>query len=150
MTPDVLARILDLLRGKEKSEEIQGELLDFVGFDNFEMLENLIKHREKIKEHCCSIEEKLNKEKVQTSYKPSNFSTGANRIGVGVEFRSAKQGKKGKKHVQMPEQKNITNYDILLKMGFKDESIRENKLLGLKETTRIQLDQYLQEDAVDQ
>ena len=64
MTPDVLARILDLLRGKEKSEEIQGELLDFVGFDNFEMLEHLIKHREKIKEHCGSIEEKLNREKV--------------------------------------------------------------------------------------
>ena len=35
-------------------------------------------------------------------------------------------------------------------MGFKDENIRENKVLGLKETTRIQLDQYLQEDAMDQ
>lgn len=102
------------------------------------MLESLIKHREKIKEHCGSIEEKLNKEKTQSSYKPSNFNTGASRIGVGIEIRQATKGKKQKKFTATaPEQKNISNYDILLKMGFKDENIRENKVLGLKETTRI-------------
>ena len=79
------------------------------------------------------------------------MSTGASRIGVGIEIRQGKGGKKQKNRTAtMPEQKNITNYDILLKMGFKDESIRENKVLGLKETTRIQLDNYLLEDAMDQ
>ena len=66
------------------------------------------------------------------------MSSGSSRIGVGIEIRQGKGGKKQKNRTsKMPEQKNITNYDILLKMGFKDESIRENKVLGLKETTRI-------------
>ena len=43
----------------KKNEEIQGELLDLVGFHNFEMLEHLISKREIIREHCKNMMEKL-------------------------------------------------------------------------------------------
>lgn len=49
-TADAYVNLLNILLTSKKNEEIQGELLDLVGFHNFELLEKLIERRDIIKE----------------------------------------------------------------------------------------------------
>jgi hypothetical protein len=49
---DAYANLLTIVLSQKKNEEIQDELLDLVGFDNFELLSQLMEKREFIKEYC--------------------------------------------------------------------------------------------------
>lgn len=61
--PDAFVNLLNILLTSKKNEEIQEELLDLVGWHNFELLEKLLEKREAIKEHCKTLQEKLQQEK---------------------------------------------------------------------------------------
>lgn len=61
-TPHAVVNLLNILLTQKKPEEIQGELLDLVGFHNFELLEKLIEKRDIIKEQCKGINEKLSQQ----------------------------------------------------------------------------------------
>lgn len=52
---DAYANLLQIVLSSKKDEEIQDELLDLVGFDNFELLQQLIEKRPFIQEFCSSI-----------------------------------------------------------------------------------------------
>ena len=56
---DAYINLLNIMLSNKKNEEIQNELLDLVGFHNFEMLEQLIIRREFIKDHCKNMMERL-------------------------------------------------------------------------------------------
>jgi hypothetical protein len=49
---DAYANLLQIVLSNKKDEEIQNELLDLVGFENFELLSQLIEKRTFIKEYC--------------------------------------------------------------------------------------------------
>jgi len=49
-TADAYVNLINILLTTKKNEEIQNELLDLVGFHNFELLEKLIDRREIIRE----------------------------------------------------------------------------------------------------
>ncbi len=55
--------LLNILLANKKNEEIQEDLLNLVGFHNFELLEQLIGKRDMIKEQCKGINEKIDTEK---------------------------------------------------------------------------------------
>jgi len=49
---DAYANLLQITLSAKKNEEIQDELLDLVGYDNFELLSQLLEKRQFIKEYC--------------------------------------------------------------------------------------------------
>lgn len=49
-TADAYVNLLNILLTTKKNDEIQGELLDLVGYHNFELLEKLIERREIIRD----------------------------------------------------------------------------------------------------
>lgn len=51
-TTDAYANLLTIIVSPKKNEEIQEELLELVGFHNFEMLGMFIEKRDLIKEYC--------------------------------------------------------------------------------------------------
>jgi hypothetical protein len=138
-TADAYVNLLNILITSKKNEEIQNELLDLVGFHNFELLEKLIERREIIKEQCKLIHEKMQQEKQGSDYKGKNMdlinAPGAT-VSISYEKPGGKKGgKKGGAKFNQAQMENIkiSNYDLLLKLGFDREFIDENKRLGLRE-----------------
>jgi hypothetical protein len=73
-TADSYANLLNILLSSKKNEEIQEDLLDLVGFHNFEMLGLFFEKRELIKEYCRVLNEKIQAEKnLNDKYKAKNF-----------------------------------------------------------------------------
>jgi hypothetical protein len=73
-TTDSYANLLNILLSSKKNEEIQEDLLDLVGFHNFEMLGLFFEKRELIKEYCRVLNEKIQAEKnLNDKYKAKNF-----------------------------------------------------------------------------
>ena len=58
-TADAYVNLLNILLTTKKNEEIQEELLDLVGYHNFELLEQLIDRREIIRDQVKGINEKM-------------------------------------------------------------------------------------------
>lgn len=82
-TIDAYASLLSIILSSRKSEEIQEELINLVGFENIELCLQLIERRELIQEQCKGVEETLKQEKNASNYKPKNFDV--NRpVGVTV------------------------------------------------------------------
>lgn len=103
-----------------------------VGFQNLELLEQLLDKRELIKEHCKNVNEKLLQEKQQTdSYRPKNMGLPAVSIGVRVE-KGKEKGKKRKGPVLIESEK-VSNYDLLKRLGFDKDMIDQNRRGGAKE-----------------
>lgn len=101
-TADAYVNLLNILTTQKKNEEIQGELLDLVGYHNFELLEKLIERRDIIKEQCRGIHEQLQAEKQGSDYRGKNMESIAN-ASVTVQYERAggkKGGKKGAKFNQ--------------------------------------------------
>jgi hypothetical protein len=94
---DAYANLLQIVLSAKKNEEIQDELLDLVGFDNFELLSQLIDKREFIREYCGQISEKISSEKAKDdAYKNKNFDMPRGNVGVSVTFQKGNKGKKQK------------------------------------------------------
>lgn len=72
-TPHAVVNLLNIILTSKKNEEIQEELLDLVGYHNFELLGKLIEKRDIIKEQCKSINEKLQVQSQSTNYKGKNM-----------------------------------------------------------------------------
>ena len=51
-----------------------------------------------------------------------------------VTFGDKKKKGKGKHHHQKQDFTNLTNHDLLSKLGFEDDFIKENRMLGLKQS----------------
>lgn len=130
--PDAFLNLLNIILSNKRNEEIQEELLDLVGFQNLELLEQLLDKRELIKEHCKNVNEKLMQEKQQTdSYRPKNMGLPAVSIGVRVE-KGKEKGKKRKGPVLIESEK-VSNYDLLKRLGFDKDMIEQNRRGGAKE-----------------
>jgi hypothetical protein len=56
---DAYANLLQIVLSTKKNEEIQDELLDLVGFENFELLSQLLEKRSFIQEYCGQVQSKL-------------------------------------------------------------------------------------------
>ena len=74
-TPHAVVNLLNIILTSKKNEEIQEELLDLVGYHNFELLGKLIEKRDIIKEQCKSINEKLQVQSQSTNYKGKNMDS---------------------------------------------------------------------------
>ena len=88
-----------IVLSNKRSEEIQEEIIDLVGFENFELVSQLIERRELIQEQCKGIEEHLKAEKNASSYKPKNYDVNRPGIGVSVEIVHVKGKGKNRKAV---------------------------------------------------
>jgi hypothetical protein len=148
---DAYANLLQHVLSPQKDEEIQNELLDLVGFDNFELLQQLIEKRAFIKEYCQSITQQLQQDKQrEDSYRHKNFDMPRGQ-GVGVSViinKGNNKGKaKGKQQTQSLELSKGSNYDLLVALGFDKNLIAENKKLGLKERNMQELNRYVLEHA---
>lgn len=92
------------------------------------------------------MEETIKKDKNATNYKPKNFDVNRPGIGVTVEHVTSKSGKgKNRKfvNVNQHEKQQVSNYDLLERLGFSKNLIGENKKLGLKERTMQDLNSYV-------
>ena len=146
---DAYANLLTIVLSPKKNEEIQEELLDLVGYDNLELLTQLLEKRAFIQEYCGQVRAKISAEKAKDdAYKGKNFDLPRGNIGISVEFRQ-KGGKAGKKTsaVQQYEMSKGSNYDLLVALGFDKSLIAENKRLGLKERNVKDLNRYILEHA---
>lgn len=134
---DAYANLLSILLSPKKNEEISEELLDLVGFHNFELLQQLLEKREFIKDYCKICEEHLQKEKAGDNYRSSYMDTAPNKQAFFVEHTVEVKRKGGKKkaikEAALYENQRISNYDLLQKLGFDKHLIAENRRLGLKE-----------------
>jgi hypothetical protein len=133
---DAYANLLTIILSAKKNDEISEELLDLVGYHNFELLQQLLEKREFIKEYCKICEEHLEKERSNDNYR-TNYDFGApNKQAFLVEHTIQSKGKGKKKKVVQAAQydsSRITNLDLLQKLGFNKTLIAENRRLGLKE-----------------
>ena len=89
--PEVIGSILNIILSESSDEAIQGDLIDLVGAERFEMIVELINKRKYIQEYWTSISHDISKEKKNqnTGHNPYQYST-----GVTVTYKDAK--KKGK------------------------------------------------------
>jgi len=131
-SPDAYVNLLNMIISRKSDEEIQNEMLDLVGFHNFELLEKLISKRQYIKERCKIIDEQLQQERNQAGHKPK-FYEGPSKISVTVEKAGGKKGKKNRGGTGAEAEMKLSNYDILQRLGFDRMLIEQNKRLGLKE-----------------
>lgn len=147
---DAYANLLSIVLSPKKNEEIQEELLDLVGYDNLELLSQLLEKRAYIQEYCGQVQSRLQSEKAKDdAYKSKNFDLPRGNIGVTVEFRK-KGVKSGKKTaVSSYEASKGSNYDLLIALGFDKSLIAQNKRLGLKERNVKDLNRYVMEHAQD-
>ena len=130
---DAYANLLSIIMTSKKDDEIQGELIELVGFNNFEFLGQILDKREYIKDLCKSLTEKIQLDKqTNQNYKPKNMSTHTS-LGVAVEVKD-KKGKKGKGGKQGAlgstaafDNEKITNYDLLKRLGFDKDSLEEQR-----------------------
>lgn len=140
--PEVTSAVLELLLSNKTDEEIQGDLMDLLGSERFEMLIDLIGKRKYIQDYCDSLAKSIlnDKRKQNTGHNPHQYS-----VGVSVSFGDSK-GKKGKKKPKEKQNKDarqkVTNHELLEKLGFSAEFVEENRMLGLKQ--RNQGDYLLQ------
>ena len=105
-TIDGYANLLSIILSNKKADEIQEELINLVGINNFDLLMQLMDRRELIKEQIGVIEEVIKKEKQNENYKPKNFEMQrpGSKVGVSVEFvKGGVKGKKGRKVQNMQQ-----------------------------------------------
>lgn len=71
---DSYSNVLNIITSKKFDEEIQEELLDFVGFHNFTLLQELIAKRDAIKIYVAQVGEQLKDERAtgRREYKGKN------------------------------------------------------------------------------
>lgn len=94
---DSYSYVLNIIISKKFDEEIQDELLDFVGFHNFTLLQELIAKRDAIKVYVAQMAEQLKDERLtgRREYRGKNMNpSGPVTTGVSVVVRQ--KGKKGK------------------------------------------------------
>jgi hypothetical protein len=126
--------LLNIITSKKSDEEIQQELMDIVGWHNFNLCQQLIEHRGDIKVYVDNQNEKLAEEKRQNSqsYQGKNTAPLGPGISVQVEYKRGKGKKpKGQKVVDSTDNTKLSNYDLLSKLGFDDALIQENIKCGL-------------------
>ena len=58
-TSDSYINLLNIIISSKSDEDIQGELLDLVGFHNFELLEKMIQKRDAIKIYTSTVQENV-------------------------------------------------------------------------------------------
>jgi hypothetical protein len=154
---DSYANVLNIIISKKFDEEIQEELLDFVGFHNFTLLQELIAKRDAIKIYVAQMGEQLKDERLtgRREYKGKNMPTGGP-VTTGVSVVVRQKGKKGKykdKNAAMQEydQFKNSNHELLRALGFSDTLIEESKNAGLKkQETKLSLRQYMIQQAEDE
>jgi len=130
--PTITGAVLELILSDKSDEAIQSDMLELVGFDKIEMCSDLLEKREYIQKYCSTLSNRINREKrsQNTGHNPYQFST-----GVSVTYNEGK-GKKGKGKKGRNQQKNTnsaraSNLELLGQLGFSDEFIKENSMLGL-------------------
>lgn len=153
-TADAYVNLLNILTSSKKNEEIQDELLDLVGFHNFELLAKLIDRRDIIKDQVKGIHEKMQVDTQASNYRGKNMDsiTGPT-SSVTVSYATSKKGKKGgtKFNPQQLETLKFNNYEVLRRLGFDRDFLDENKRLGLQERNlqqSKQRQQYLMDAAL--
>ena len=120
-SPEMAIEILDMLNSGLSNDSIQNDLLNFLGFENIDIISDLIQHRRSI---CDTTKQCLPK---------ANFSQFASNVSVkkDSEVRYRKDMKKIAKR-QGHEVK--TNLNVLRELGFDEAFLAENNMLGLRET----------------
>ena len=129
-SPTVTQTILSILLSDKGNDQIQEELFENIGFEKIDMITELISKREYIQGYCEVLSKEINREKKNqnTGHNPYQYST-----GVTVTYNNNRKGKKGKgKQKQNKGKAQVSNHELLGKLGFSDEFIEENYLLGLK------------------
>lgn len=96
---DAYANLLTMILSQKKNEEVTEDLLDLVGFHNFELLQQLLEKREFIKEYCKVCEEHLKKEKQSDNYRANYSMNAPNKQAFLVEHTVQSKGKGGKRKV---------------------------------------------------
>jgi hypothetical protein len=125
----VIESVLEVLLSDSVDDMIQGKLLDLIGYERFDMLIELIEKRKFIQSYCRALSYEISKEKKGQKVGPNPTSVG---IGVSVIFgdRKKNRNKKGNKG----QNTAVSNHDLLSKLGFEDDYIKESRMLGLKQS----------------
>ena len=140
--PEVIGSILNIILSDNSDEAIQGDLIDLVGAERFEMIVELISKRKYIQDYCNTISQEISKDKKKqnTGHNPYQFSTG---VTVTYKDQNKKKGKKKEKAKQKSNAPRASNHELLEKLGFESDFIEENRKLGLK--TRGEIDWFTHE-----
>ncbi|OMJ83950.1 hypothetical protein SteCoe_15048 [Stentor coeruleus] len=117
--PNIAIEILDKLNSGLSNDSIQEEMVNYFGFENIEIVCRLIENRKLICEVCKTLIPKG-----QLSGRLANIS-----VSNESDSRYKKDMKKiSQKHGQVFK----SNLDILRELGFTENFLAENNMLGLK------------------
>ena len=97
------------------------------------MISDLISKREYIRDYCEILSKEITKEKRNQNRGNNQYQYST---GVTVTYNNNKKGKKGKGKQNKNKgntKPQVSNHELLGKLGFSDEFIEENRMLGLKE-----------------
>jgi activating signal cointegrator complex subunit 3 len=116
--PQIAMDLLDKLNSGLTNDYLQNELLEFLGFDNIEVVEQLLTNRRLITETCKSLSVKKPEQKL---------------LDVVTTTGSGKRNKKQMEKIAKREGPTFTsNLDVLRELGFDEKFLTQNNQLGLK------------------
>ena len=128
---DIISNMMQILTCKKSDDEIQGDLIDLLGEDCFEVIIELIQNRKEIKELYNTarviLEEDINK-----SVRKDQLRNIPN-ASISIEYIGDKKKKKAMREEDNLMQQNKTNLMVLQQLGFNERYIKENNMLGLQE-----------------
>lgn len=122
VNPDLLDTLVDALRSSKSNEELQNEIFEIVGFDKFEVIQQIIDNRKKIVQKI-EIEERRNNLKMKTATNNAQKPV----IAAQVTIQSV-QEKQLLKQVRKDEKKLRT----LINAQESDEETEETLLAKLR------------------
>lgn len=118
-SPDVALKVLNLVISSQSQDNIQSELLDFLGFENIETVGKMLENRDAIIKSVKMIE--ANKSISDKSKFSSNIT-----IKKESEVQHQKELRKAKKRNDTPAK---TNLEILLDLGFDENFLKDEEQL---------------------
>ena len=118
----ILPSLIDILAGPKSDDDIQIDLCDLLGYDEFDTISGLISNREEIRKVVKMA--KIKAENERKTEAARREKQGAAMTTAGVEFQKSKKFDKFAG--------NDSNYKVLEQLGFSVGLIEESKKLGLK------------------
>lgn len=131
-TPEIISNIIDIINSSKGDNEIQEEFTDLLGFEELEFIGELLQNRKEINEIINVVKIfVLENEKAEKMSQSQNIKSLAS-VGISIEQVDSKL-KKTQNMNEMFEKRKLTNLKILEQLGFSNQYLRENQMLGLHE-----------------
>jgi len=131
-SPEMVSSIVDIIGGSKSDDEIQQDLIDLLGYDELDLISDLIQNRNQIKEIITVVKTYIEESEKYERNKDNLTMYGKSNPNSNVTIEVMDSTTK-KKKIESIKKTHMTNLKILQQLGFDNKFIKENELLGLHE-----------------